>query len=229
MDVSFYGYNLLGATLILMSMLYLSEIALPKNKFGVKNFFEKYQPYLSANNISILRAPFGILIGFYIFFYAKSMNNNEISIIIQLIIFLSITDRLDGQVARALNQTSDYGKKLDALCDKIFDLPILLALSWHVHPYIFGLMLVLTIVDCVGQQLRSQMINKAAVLIGKLKTSFKFGLIIVLILFLTKVEIKLIPFAFEIIITACIACFIFTLWSMGLKVLAIYQTQQKTA
>ncbi len=228
MDVSFYGYNLLGATLILLSMLYLSEIALPKNHFGVKNFFERFQPYLSANNISRSRIS-GIFIAIYIFFNHSTMTNIELSVIVQSLIFFGLTDRLDGQVARALNQTSDYGKKLDALCDKKFDLPILLALSWHLHPYIFGLMLVLAIVDCVGQQLRSQMINKAAVLIGKLKTGFKFGLIIVLILFLTKVEIKLIPFAFEIIVTACVACFIFTLWSMGLKVLAIYKAQQKTA
>jgi len=229
MDVLFFVYNLIAATLILTSMLYLTEIALPKNHIGIKSFFQRCQPYLSANVVSILRAPFGIIIGCYIVIHGNNMNNNEISTIIQMIIFFSATDRLDGQIARCLNQTSDFGKKLDALCDKIFDLPILLALAWHIDPYIFGLMLILAIIDCVGQQLRSQMVNAAAVRIGKIKTSIKFSLSIILLLFLTKSEVNQIPFAFEAILIACIACFIFTLWSMGLKVIAIYQAQQKTA
>ena len=228
MDVSFYGYNLLGATLILVSMLYLSEIALPKNHFGVKNFFERFQPYLSANNISRSRIS-GIFIAIYIFFNHSTMTNIELSVIVQSLIFFGLTDRLDGQIARTLGITDQDGDIIDPFYDKVYDLPLLFIISaclLQISIWFLVITTLIIIADCIGQKLRISLNNRAAKNIGKIKTGLKFILIIVLLFLLTRSEIM---FPYTYFLVGCVACFIFTLWSMGLKVLAIYKAQQKTA
>lgn len=228
MELSFFEYNMIVATLILTSMLYLSEIALPNNHIGVKNFFQKCQPYLSANNISRSRIS-GIFIAIYIFFDHSTMTNIELSTIVQLLIFFGLTDRLDGQIARTLGITGQNGDIIDPFYDKVYDLPLLFVISVCLSQISIWFLVITTliiIVDCIGQKLRISLKNRSAKNIGKIKTGLKFILIILLLLLLTRTEIML-PYTYFLAVS--VACFIFTLWSMGLKVIAIYQAQQKTA
>lgn len=223
--MNFYELNIVLALSIVGIMLLITEILLPYTKL-TKKFFILCQPVLSANNISRLRAPLGVIISLIIFFFFDKLDETSATILIQTILFLAISDRLDGQVARTLGQTSEYGKKLDALCDKWFDLPILLALSWQVHWSLFTIVLFIVGFDITGQTLRSQMSDPAAQNIGKIKTICKFILIFALFIFLFKAEIQAVEYLFESLFIATIICMIFTFWSMAMKVKGIMVVQQ---
>ncbi len=77
------------------------------------------------NKISIIRI---ILIPFMIFFYFASFLPNSIGKIVALIIFIfaSITDMLDGYIARKNNLITDLGKFLDPIADKLLTTSALL-------------------------------------------------------------------------------------------------------
>ncbi|WP_157800209.1 CDP-diacylglycerol--glycerol-3-phosphate 3-phosphatidyltransferase [Sporolactobacillus pectinivorans] len=70
---------------------------------------------MTANKITILRL---ILIPFFLFFLLMGEN---LSIFISLLIFISaaLTDKLDGYIAKKYQQTTDLGKILDPLADKL--------------------------------------------------------------------------------------------------------------
>lgn len=68
-----------------------------------------------ANKITLLRI---ILIPLFLFFI---YSNIEYNMIISTVIFViaSITDYLDGYVARSRNEVTNFGKFLDPLADKL--------------------------------------------------------------------------------------------------------------
>ncbi|GAA0124294.1 MULTISPECIES: CDP-diacylglycerol--glycerol-3-phosphate 3-phosphatidyltransferase [Clostridium] len=68
-----------------------------------------------ANKLTIIRM---ILVPFFLFFMAF---NTKIGIFIATIIFIvaSITDKLDGYIARSRNQITNFGKFMDPLADKL--------------------------------------------------------------------------------------------------------------
>ena len=69
------------------------------------------------NFLTILRLFFPIFIG--ILYYLKLDINIEKLIILVLFILFSLTDYLDGFLARKLNQVSVFGKVFDPISDKI--------------------------------------------------------------------------------------------------------------
>ena len=102
-----------------------------------------------------------------------------------LFIVFSITDTLDGQIARRRGTVSDFGKFLDPLADKLFVLSVLIVLvqeglvaSWVVV-VIFSRELIITILRSVGAA-QGQVI--AAAPLGKTKTVMQMCAVTLLIL-----------------------------------------------
>lgn len=113
-----------------------------------------------------------------------------------LFVVFSLTDTLDGQVARRRGTVSDLGKFLDPLADKLFVLSVLIVLvqeglvaAWVVV-VIFSRELIITILRTVGA---SQGRVIAAAPLGKTKTVMQIGAVTLLIL--QRPYPVLIPFA----------------------------------
>ncbi len=77
-----------------------------------------------ANWITILRI---LLVPIFLVFILTEMDNKEIFAFIVFLI-ASVTDGLDGYIARKFNQVSDLGKFLDPIADKLLISAALIAL-----------------------------------------------------------------------------------------------------
>ena len=79
----------------------------------------------TANKLTILRI---LLIPVFMYFVYKG---NEISRIIAMFIFIaaSVTDTLDGYIARKYNQVTTFGKIFDPIADKVLVLAALIPLA----------------------------------------------------------------------------------------------------
>ena len=96
--------------------------------------------------------------------------------IVACIIFVlaSITDFVDGYLARKNNQVTDLGKMLDAIADKILVNSVLIILAYKgMLPIIVPVVTVLrdTFVDAIKMQAASKGKVVAAIKSGKLKTA----------------------------------------------------------
>ncbi len=127
-----------------------------------------------------------------------------------LFIVFSLTDTLDGQLARRAGKVSDLGKFLDPLADKLFVLSVLIVLvqeglvaAWVVV-VIFSRELIITILRSVGA---SQGRVIAAAPLGKTKTVMQMAAVTLLIL--QRPYPVLAPFAGVAVAFAVV----FTLWS----------------
>tara|TARA_Y100000591_G_scaffold318940_1_gene330420 strand:+ start:1760 stop:2170 length:411 start_codon:yes stop_codon:yes gene_type:complete len=103
----------------------------------------------------------------------------------------SLTDFLDGYVARYLKQESVLGANLDLLADKIFVSSLLIFISFHFDNLIFLIMTILIIareisIGIIRQySLETNKENKAKVnFLGKFKTFFQIFTIGLAIIFL---------------------------------------------
>ena len=97
----------------------------------------------SASKITILRV---LLIPFYM--VAMYMTGGEAGIwmwiALGIFIVASLTDFVDGYIARAYNQTTDFGKFLDPLADKLLTIAAMcMFCQWGSFPA-WALMIVLT-------------------------------------------------------------------------------------
>lgn len=92
-----------------------------------------------------------------------------------LFIIASITDSIDGYIARKYNMITDFGKMMDAIADKILvnSVLIILASMGFVQPIIAVIIVVRdTIVDSIKMIAGSKGKVVAAIKTGKLKTIF---------------------------------------------------------
>ncbi|MCI8548604.1 MAG: CDP-diacylglycerol--glycerol-3-phosphate 3-phosphatidyltransferase [Bacilli bacterium] len=101
-----------------------------------------------------------------------------------LFIIASITDFIDGYLARKNNQVTDLGKMLDAIADKILvnTILIILACQGFIYP-IIPVITVLrdTFVDAIKMQSAGKGKVVAAIKTGKIKTaSLMIGIVLVL-------------------------------------------------
>lgn len=127
-----------------------------------------------------------------------------------LFIVFSLTDTLDGQIARRRGTVSDLGKFLDPLADKLFVLSVLIVLvqeglvaAWVVV-VIFSRELIITILRSVAAT-KGRVISAAP--LGKTKTITQMSAVTLLIL--QRPYPALIPVADVAIVVAIV----FTLWS----------------
>ena len=107
-------------------------------------------------------------------FYGVSMQLNYL-IAGVLFIIASLTDFLDGYLARKNNQVTDLGKILDAIADKVLVNPVLIVLAaQHFIPVIVPVIYVARdiVVDAIRMQTAAKGKVQAAIKSGKYKTAF---------------------------------------------------------
>jgi CDP-diacylglycerol--glycerol-3-phosphate 3-phosphatidyltransferase len=100
----------------------------------------------------------------------------ELNYIIAGVIFIiaSLTDFLDGYLARKNNQVTDLGKMLDAIADKVLVSPVLIVLAANGFiPVIIPVIYITRdiVVDAIKMQAASKGKVVAAIKSGKLKTA----------------------------------------------------------
>ena len=92
-----------------------------------------------------------------------------------LFIIASITDFLDGYIARKYNLITDFGKLVDAIADKVLvnSVLIILASQGFIHPIIPVIIIVRdTVVNSIKMLAASKGKVVAAIKSGKIKTTF---------------------------------------------------------
>ena len=147
-----------------------------KNK-KLPNKLTNLRLILSGVIIILLLFPFNMLnINF-----KKYLINNivilDVKMVIVGILFIiaSITDFLDGYLARKYNNMSDYGKLMDPIADKVLVNSILIVLSSY--GYIYPIVPVIVIIrDVIINSLRmlaaTSGVAEPALVVGKFKTAF---------------------------------------------------------
>lgn len=140
------------------------------------------------NKLTILRIILSIVIIFILLFpfdacgiiIPKLFINESIVIDIRyivagvLFILASITDFLDGYIARKYNLVTDFGKMIDAIADKVLvsSVLIILASSGFIHPIIVVIVVIRdTAVNSIKMVAGSKGKVVAAIKSGKLKTA----------------------------------------------------------
>ena len=144
----------------------------------------------------------------------------ELTYIIAGIIFIiaSLTDFLDGYLARKYNLVTDLGKMLDAIADKVLVNPILVILACNNFiPAIIPVIYITRdiIVDAIKMQAASKGHVVAAIKSGKLKTaSMMIGICLVFFYNMPfefiniRVDLFLLYFACIISVVSCIQYFV---------------------
>lgn len=139
-----------------------------------------------SNLLSILRLLLSIPL-FLLFFYWNEPGIADIIII--LVLFASLTDILDGYLARKLNQITEFGKIIDPLADKIAMSAVLLGFLFNELLSTYYILIVITrdIIIFLGGIYIAKRTNYVlpSNWIGKL-TVFIIGLVILLRLFNLK-------------------------------------------
>ncbi len=125
--------------------------------------------------IALLCIPFSFF-GFNFPKYDFNGVTIELQYIISGVFFIiaSLTDFLDGYLARKNNQVTDLGKMLDAIADKVLVNPILIILAaQHFIPVIIPVIYVTRdiVVDAIKMQAATKGKVQAAIKSGKYKTA----------------------------------------------------------
>ncbi len=158
-----------------------------------KNIKERIKLYLSAplmsgNGICMWRVYLSIPLAFI----TVMIYDNQIysSIVLQIYVFLFVTDALDGAVARRLNNVTEIGKVLDPLADKFLDLIVLsIVVYFSDNTYFSIITIIIIIIDVMGQSIRAKTNNPAANWVGKTKTVFK--IITIYLISLNRYDVNL--------------------------------------
>ena len=96
-----------------------------------------------ASKITLLRVAF-IPVYMVLMYLSGGQPNVWMWLALAVFILASITDYIDGQIARKWNQVSDFGKFLDPLADKLLTIAAMVIFcEWGIFPA-WALMLVLT-------------------------------------------------------------------------------------
>ena len=138
----------------------------------------------TASKITLVRV-FLIPVLMIAMYLSKGVSGLWMGISLFLFILASVTDYIDGQIARKCNQVSDFGKFLDPLADKLLTIAVMtMFCEWGRFPA-WALMIVLTREFAVTG-LRLVAVGKGTVIaagwIGKVKTaSTMVGLCILMV------------------------------------------------
>lgn len=122
-------------------------------------------------------------------------------------IIASITDFLDGYIARSKNLVTDFGKAMDAIADKILVNGVLIILAYQGFISVFVPVIIVTrdtFVDSIKMVSGSKGKVVAASVLGKLKTICMMVGVSFMLFYNLPFELIGIPFADIFIILACI-------------------------
>lgn len=103
------------------------------------------------------------------FFIIPAAMKENIFLLAVFVTIFSLTDFIDGYIARKYNLVSELGKDLDAICDKVFALSLLIAASIF-NPILLCNLIAEVIIAVIN--VREKMHNKKprSLLVGKIKT-----------------------------------------------------------
>ena len=165
--------------------------------------------FLAVIIIGILIFPFDAtgIITYKIFINESIVIDIKYIIAGVLFIIASITDMIDGRIARKYNMVTDLGKMLDAIADKILvnSVLIILATSWFIHPIIPVIIVSRdTIVDIIKMIAGTKGKVIGAIKLGKVKTIFMEIGIVLTLFYNLPFELFNIRIAEVFLIIACI-------------------------
>lgn len=138
-----------------------------------------------ANKLTLFRVA---LVPFFLLFMALDIPYSKV-IATSIFIIASITDQLDGYVARSRNQITDFGKFMDPLADKLLVISALISL---VELHMIGAWVVVVIIsrEFAVSGLRTLAASDGTVIAasvwGKLKTVIQMITIIWLLIFMKQ-------------------------------------------
>ncbi len=180
------------------------------------------------NKLSIFRI---ILVPFFMFFIACPVLGDFFSRIVAASIFViaSLTDMIDGQIARKYNLITNFGKFIDPLADKFLVFGALITMLAS-YSYLKGFVIVATIVffrELAVTSMRLLVVNSsgkviAASWLGKVKTVSQIVCIVTILL--EPVIFSKIPFFEEyhpLSYITMVVMTLMTLWS-GIDYLRAY-------
>ncbi len=104
--------------------------------------------------------------------------NNHVWWTIFLIVLIAATDFLDGFLARKLNAQSELGARLDAVCDKVFSVGLLLTIATK-FTFLFINLIIEIIITVINLYFFSILKKSKTLFIGKIKTWFLFATVII--------------------------------------------------
>ncbi len=136
------------------------------------------------NKLTMMRV---VMIPFFVFFMLADLGHARLFCVIALVIFIaaSLTDMLDGKIARKYNLITNFGKFMDPLADKLL---VCAALICLMHRGMIAAWMVIVIISrefiVSGFRLIAAEQGKviAAGMLGKIKTVFQMAAVILLIL-----------------------------------------------
>ena len=148
----------------------------------------------TASKITLVRV-FMIPLVMIAMYLSKGVSGLWMWVALGLFVIASVTDFIDGQIARKCNQVSDFGKFLDPLADKLLTIAVMtMFCEWGCFPA-WALMLVLTREFAVtGLRLVAAPKGRviAAAWSGKVKTASTMVGIIAWLLFPTNTVVGLV-------------------------------------
>lgn len=133
------------------------------------------------------------------FIIIPAMLFGEMKIAIGALIFFAITDFLDGKIARKYNYVSDFGIKLDAVCDKIFAMSLVIPAVFECYILLFNLILEIAI-SYTNLLSEAKGNHPRSTIIGKIKTTLLS--ITLILVYIPKTDIKII-FVASIVTIIC--------------------------
>lgn len=110
------------------------------------------------------------------FFILPASFFGNIPLVLGLVAGFSATDMLDGFIARTFHLTSQLGKDLDAVCDKLFSLTLLLASS-IMNPIMLVTLALESSIAVINVNAKLKGKETHSLYIGKAKTIFLFPLL----------------------------------------------------
>ena len=110
------------------------------------------------------------------FFIIPAAFFQNVKLICIFVIFFSLTDALDGFIARKYNFISELGKDLDAVCDKVFAVTLLLAASFF-EPILLLNFIFEVLIALINTKAKLKNYNPKSSLMGKAKACFLYTLI----------------------------------------------------
>ena len=124
---------------------------------------------------------------------------NKLYFVIILLIIFALTDFLDGKIARKYNLVSEFGVKLDAVCDKIFAISLIIPAIINHGIFIFNFVMQIAI-SYTNLLSYTKGNNPRSTIIGKIKTAL---LSLTLILAYIPNMNNLVIFIFSLITIIC--------------------------